>query len=214
MYFTLAVSAPDPATCAELTQRACGTDPRVMPIPGPARVIWRAPGGHAALIIWGDGPAGPGHMRGDSPAGPGHMRGDSPAGPGHAGGPGSAGPGHMRGDSPAGPGYAGGPPPSYAGTIWVAGDGGGTVFARTAITRVDPVFVTRAGRAAIIADRASWAAATAAGSATPTRCCTPGCSARDTRSARSPPSPASARSGPRRPAAPPAARSPRPTTPR
>ena len=161
MYFTLAVSAPDPATCAELTQRACGTDPRVMPIPGPARVIWRAPGGHAALIIWGDGPAGPGHMRGDSPAGPGHMRGDSPAGPGHAGGPGSAGPGHMRGDSPAGPGYAGGPPPSYAGTIWVAGDGGGTVFARTAITRVDPVFVTRAGRAAIIADRASWAAATA-----------------------------------------------------
>ncbi len=128
MYFTLAVSAPDPAACAELTRRACGTDPRVMPIPGPARVSWRAPDGRAALIMWGDGPAGPGHM---------------------------------RGDGPAGPGYAGGPPPSYAGTIWVAGEGGGTVFARTAITRVDPVFVTRAGQAVIIADRASWAAATA-----------------------------------------------------
>ena len=184
MYFTLAVSAPDPATCAELTQRACGTDPRVMPIPGPARVIWRAPGGHAALIMWGNGPAGPGHMRGNGPAGPGHTGGAGLPGPGHAGDP----------------------PPSYAGTIWVAGEGGGTVCARTAITRVDPVFVTRAGRAAIIADRASWAAATAGCSATPTRCCTPGCSARDTRSARSPPSPASARSGPRRPATPPAAR--------
>ena len=43
----------------------------------------------------------------------------------------------------------------------MAGEGGGTVFARTAITRIDPVFVTRAGRAAIIADRASWAAAAA-----------------------------------------------------
>ena len=150
MYFTLAVSAPDPATCAELTQRACGTDPRVMPIPGPARVIWRAPGGHAALIMWGNGPAGPGHMRGNGLPGPGHMRGDGPAGPGHTGGAGLPGPGH-----------AGDPPPSYAGTIWVAGEGGGTVCARTAITRVDPVFVTRAGRAAIIADRASWAAATA-----------------------------------------------------
>ena len=139
MYFTLAVSAPDPATCAELTQRACGTDPRVMPIPGPARVIWRAPGGHAALIMWGNGPAGPGHIRGT----------------------GLPGPGHMRGNGPAGPGHAGDPPPSYAGTIWVAGEGGGTVCARTAITRVDPVFVTRTGRAAIIADRASWAAATA-----------------------------------------------------
>ena len=150
MYFTLAVSAPDPATCAELTQRACGTDPRVMPIPGPARVIWRAPGGHAALIMWGNGPAGPGHMRGNGLPGPGHMRGNGPAGPGHTGGAGLPGPGH-----------AGDPPPSYAGTIWVAGEGGGTVCARTAITRVDPVFVTRAGRAAIIADRASWAAATA-----------------------------------------------------
>ncbi len=37
MFFTLAVSAPDPATCAALTERACGTDPRIMPIPGRRR---------------------------------------------------------------------------------------------------------------------------------------------------------------------------------
>ena len=138
MYFTLAVSAPDPATCAELTQRACGTDPRVMPIPGPARVIWRAPGGHAALIAWGHGPARPGG-----------------AITSYAGGPPSSG-----ADGPPAS-CAAGPHTSYAGTIWAADEGGGTVFARTAITRVDPVFVTRAGRAAIIADRAAWAAAAA-----------------------------------------------------
>ncbi len=108
MYFTLAVSAPDPAACADLTQRGCGTDPRVMPIPGPARVVWRAESGCAALIRWG----------GDGTAG-------------HA---------------------------SYAGTINATGE---TVIAQTTITRVDPVFVARAGRAAIIADRATWAAAVA-----------------------------------------------------
>ena len=108
MYFTLAVSAPDPAACADLTQRACGTDPRVMPIPGPARVVWRAENGCAALIRWGRGGAA-----------------------GHA---------------------------SYAGTINATGE---TVVAQTTITRVDPVFVARAGRAAIIADRATWAAAVA-----------------------------------------------------
>ena len=53
MYFTLAVSTADPDTCAALTQRACGTDPRAQPIPGPARVAWRAPDGRAALITWG-----------------------------------------------------------------------------------------------------------------------------------------------------------------
>ena len=189
MYFTLAVSAPDPATCAELTQRACGTDPRVMPIPGPARVIWRAPGGHAALIAWGHGPARPGG-----------------AITSYAGGPPSSG-----ADGPPAS-CAAGPHTSGAGTIWAADEGGGMVFARTAITRVDPVFVTRAGRAAIIADRAAWAAAAAGRLATPTRCCTPGCSARDTRSAGSPPSPASARSAGDDLPAPPAARSPRPIT--
>jgi asparagine synthetase B (glutamine-hydrolysing) len=50
---------------------------------------------------------------------------------------------------------------SFAGTIWASDESAGTVFARTAITRVDPVFVTRAGRAAIICDRATWAASVA-----------------------------------------------------
>ena len=54
MYFTLAVSAPTREACAALTGAAERTDPRVMPIPGPARVAWRAPGGRAAVLHWGD----------------------------------------------------------------------------------------------------------------------------------------------------------------
>src|SRR6266566_1847749 len=54
MYFTLAVSAATREACAALTAAAEGTDPRVMPIPGPARVVWRAPGGRAALLHWGE----------------------------------------------------------------------------------------------------------------------------------------------------------------
>ena len=161
MYFTLAISAPDPATCGELTQRACGTDPRVMPIPGPARVIWRASDGRAALIAWGHGPTGPGGS--PPPDASGSLGGPSYAGglpPSYAGGPFShpGGPPTYAGGPPS---REGGPPSSYAGTIWASDEGGGTVFARTSITRVDPVFVTRAGRAALIADRAAWAAATA-----------------------------------------------------
>jgi Asparagine synthase len=56
MYFTLAVSAATTEACAALTVAAERTDPRVMPIPGPARVAWRAPGGRAAVLHWGDGP--------------------------------------------------------------------------------------------------------------------------------------------------------------
>ncbi len=56
MYFTLAVSAATREACATLTGAAERTDPRVMPIPGPARVAWRAPGGHAAVLHWGDAP--------------------------------------------------------------------------------------------------------------------------------------------------------------
>ena len=48
---------------------------------------------------------------------------------------------------------------SYAGTIWASEESAGTVFARTGITRVDPVFVARAGRATVLSDRATWAAA-------------------------------------------------------
>jgi Asparagine synthase len=138
MYFTLAVSAPDPAACADLVQRACGTDPRVMPIPGPARVVWRAESGCAALIRWGDRPVAPGGAPGSPPPVP-----RTPGAP----------PG-VSGYTPAGA-------VSFAGTIWVSDETAGAVIARTSITRVDPVFVARAGRSAIIADRATWAAAVA-----------------------------------------------------
>ena len=41
MYFTLAVSAATRQACDALAEAAERTDPRVMPIPGPARVTWR-----------------------------------------------------------------------------------------------------------------------------------------------------------------------------
>jgi hypothetical protein len=55
MYFTLAVSAATSQTCGALAAAAGRTDPRVMPIPGPARVTWRAPDGRAAVLHWGEG---------------------------------------------------------------------------------------------------------------------------------------------------------------
>ena len=64
MYFTLAVSAATRQVCAALAEAAARIDPRVMPIPGPARVAWRAPGGRAAVLHWGDG-----DPRGDDRAG-------------------------------------------------------------------------------------------------------------------------------------------------
>jgi hypothetical protein len=57
MYFTLAVSAATPEACAALAGAAGRTDPGVMPIPGPARVAWHAPGGRAAVLHWGDAPS-------------------------------------------------------------------------------------------------------------------------------------------------------------
>jgi hypothetical protein len=57
MYFTLAISAATPEACAALAGAAGRTDPRVMPIPGPARVAWHAPGGRAAVLHWGDAPS-------------------------------------------------------------------------------------------------------------------------------------------------------------
>ena len=110
MYFTLAVSAPDAATCADLTRRGCAADPRVLPVPGPARVAWRAPDGRAALLTWGP----------------------------------DAAEGVLR---------------SAPGTIRVSDEAGGTVTASTSITRVDPVYLARTGRAVVLSDRASWAAA-------------------------------------------------------
>jgi hypothetical protein len=59
VYFTLAVSASTSEACTALAGAAERTDPRVMPIPGPARVAWRAPDGRAAILHWGaDSPAG------------------------------------------------------------------------------------------------------------------------------------------------------------
>jgi Asparagine synthase len=110
MYFTLAVSAPDAATCADLTRRGCDADPRALPVPGPARVAWCAPDGRAALLTWGP----------------------------------DAAEGVLR---------------SAPGTIRASDEAGGTVTASTGITRVDPVYLARTGRAVVLSDRASWAAA-------------------------------------------------------
>ena len=69
MYFTLAVSAATPQACDALAEAAERTDPRVMPIPGPARVAWRAPGGRAAVLHWGDPPSPGTSQAGTSHAG-------------------------------------------------------------------------------------------------------------------------------------------------
>ena len=138
MFFTLAVSAPDPATCAALADRACGTDSRAMPVPGPAQVIWRARDGRSAMITWGAYP--------DTPSQASYVSGYADPSPA---------PG-VSGYSPVG---SAGAARSYAGTIWASEESAGTVFARTRITRVDPVFVARAGRATVLSDRATWAAA-------------------------------------------------------
>src|ERR1700733_1514462 len=56
MYFTLAVSAASREVCAALTATALDADPRIMPIPGPARVAGRAADERAAVLYWGAGP--------------------------------------------------------------------------------------------------------------------------------------------------------------
>jgi Asparagine synthase len=55
MFFTLAVSAATPEGCAALTGRALAVDCSVMPVPGPAEVVWRSPDARAALLRWGAG---------------------------------------------------------------------------------------------------------------------------------------------------------------
>jgi len=110
MYFTLAVSAATAARCAVLTGAALGTDPRVMPVPGPARVAWRAPDGRAVVLYWG----------GQAPS-----------------------------DLTSGV-------KAHAGTIWTEG---AAVRARTALTRVDPVYLAEGPGTVVVSDRASWAAA-------------------------------------------------------
>ncbi len=120
MFFTLAVSADTAARCAVLTDAALGTDPRVMPVRGPARVAWRAPDGRAAILHWGDQAAA-----------------SLPSG------------GPPSGGLPSGSA-------SYAGTIWAEG---AAVRARTALTRVDPVYLAEGPGTVVVSDRASWAAA-------------------------------------------------------
>jgi hypothetical protein len=58
MYFTLGISAASAAACADLTRAALGTDPRALPIPGPATVAWQSADGRAAIIRWGNPGAG------------------------------------------------------------------------------------------------------------------------------------------------------------
>jgi Asparagine synthase len=55
MYFTLAISAATRETCAALVGTATGTDPRVMPIPGPPAVAWQAPDERTAVLCWPGG---------------------------------------------------------------------------------------------------------------------------------------------------------------
>ncbi|HEX8009077.1 MAG TPA: asparagine synthase-related protein, partial [Trebonia sp.] len=122
MYFTLAVSAVTAEACTMLTDRARVADPRIMPLPGPPAVVWRAADGRAAMLHWGQ-------ATGDEAAG-------EPSS--HAS--------------------------SHSGTIWAgpATPGGhAPVYARTFLTRVDPVYVAELPGAVIVSDRATWAAAAA-----------------------------------------------------
>jgi asparagine synthetase B (glutamine-hydrolysing) len=57
MGFWLAISAGSEQGCAELVRAALDTDPRAMPVPGPARVDWQRP--RSALLHWGPRTADP-----------------------------------------------------------------------------------------------------------------------------------------------------------
>lgn len=135
MFFTLAVSAETPALCAALTDRARIADASVLPIPGPAAVVWRSPDGRASLLHWGSGYGAHGG------AFPGAFAGGSAGGFGGADGAGAV---------------------SHGGTIWAGsptpGSGRAPVYARTSVTRVDPVYVAEVTGGAIVSDRATWAA--------------------------------------------------------
>jgi Asparagine synthase len=139
MYFTLAVSADTPARCSALTDRARIADPAVMPVPGPPTVVWRAPDGRAAMLRWGGAP-------GD----------ETVLGAALAAGPAPASSTPETPDSPA---------TSHAGTIWAGqptpGSGRAPIYARTSVTRVDPVYLAQVRGAMVLSDRATWAAWTA-----------------------------------------------------
>jgi Asparagine synthase len=75
MYFTLAISATSRERCAALVSAAMGTDPRVMPIPGPPAVAWQAEDGCAAVLFWPGG-AWPGGERPEARSHAGTIRAD------------------------------------------------------------------------------------------------------------------------------------------
>jgi hypothetical protein len=129
VFFTLAVSAATPEGCTALTGRALDVDPAVMPVPGPATVAWRSADGRAALLHWGD--AGGGAVASGG-AGSGAGGGAACARASHAG--------TIRAGTPA------------------SGHDRDAVYARTSVTRVDPVYLAEVPGACIIADRATWAA--------------------------------------------------------
>jgi hypothetical protein len=136
MYFTLAISAASRRTCAALVSAASGADPRIMPIPGPPLVAWRAPDECAAMLYWpGEGVLASGGRPAQIP----------PVGGTHPPGPLSG------GTHPPGP-----PLGSHAGTIRVDG---AALYARTGVARVDPVYLAEVAGAVVVSDRACWAAA-------------------------------------------------------
>ncbi len=140
MYFTLAVSAATPQLCAALADRARIAAPGIMPVPGPAAVAWRSADGRAALLRWGGAP-GAEKLPGTSLA----M--------------------DIAEDLADDLAVADDAVTSHAGTIWIGsptpGSGRTPVYARTSVTRVDPVYVAEVPGAVIVADRAMWAAWTA-----------------------------------------------------
>jgi hypothetical protein len=140
MYFTLAISAATAQLCAALADRARIADPGLMPVPGPAAVAWRSADGRAALVRWGGAP-GAEKMPGTSL---------SLA---------------IAEDVAEDLAMTDDPVASHAGTIWIGsptpGSGRTPVYARTSVTRVDPVYVAEVPGAVIVADRAMWAAWTA-----------------------------------------------------
>jgi hypothetical protein len=138
VFFTLAISADTPARCAALTDRARIADPAVLPVPGPAAVAWRSPDGRAALLHWGSG-------HGTATAASAFELADRPAD------------GLASADQTAAV--------SHGGTIWTGsatpGSGRAPVYARTSVTRVDPVYVAEVTGGVIVSDRATWTAWTA-----------------------------------------------------
>ncbi|HXT88044.1 MAG TPA: asparagine synthase-related protein, partial [Trebonia sp.] len=124
-------SAGTAERCAALTDLALAVDPSVMPMPGPAAVAWRSADGRAALLHWGD--PGSGSGSGSSPV---------------------SGLSEAAGTSRAGTIRAGEPRASRIPIV-------APIVARTSVTRIDPVYLAEVPGAAIVADRATWAAWTA-----------------------------------------------------